>query len=244
MDTIKTKNYKLFKIIIGNREIIQTHVDKLADSISQRNLLELNPIDVNTEFEVVDGQHRLKAAEKLGVSIYYRQSSEIKVEDMIILNLTKKTWSHVDYLNYYCEHMNLPEYIKLKDFMRKEKVSLNLSLGLFGCSRGMSSKEFKKGNFIMPMDLSIMVVLPQCRAIIEYIRSINGNLLFIKSNTFLKSLTVFLSTDGVVFKKFMEALPKHVSRLTPQTNLKNYLERWTQIYNWGKKKMVEVKNED
>lgn len=56
----KTFNYKMFKILKPNRKINNSHVRKLMESISARDLSEFYPILINEKNEVIDGQHREK----------------------------------------------------------------------------------------------------------------------------------------------------------------------------------------
>ena len=67
----KTKDYSQFKYLPGNRDLVLNHVDRLVKSISKNNLLKNNPIMINKQGYILDGQHRLQAAEELGVDIYY-----------------------------------------------------------------------------------------------------------------------------------------------------------------------------
>src|SRR5690606_19532251 len=85
----------------SNREVDMKHVRKLAEEISQKNLLHVNPILVDDEMRVIDGQHRLAAARMLGVAIYYFQDGAVQKEDIARLNSNKKNWQLMDYINYH-----------------------------------------------------------------------------------------------------------------------------------------------
>ena len=63
------KNYTKFTLFDNNREINETHVEKLIASMRKSG--QLMPVVVTQNMEVVDGQHRLKACEKLGVPVSY-----------------------------------------------------------------------------------------------------------------------------------------------------------------------------
>ena len=45
------------------------HIEKLKKSIKNKGLI--NPIMVNQKLEIIDGRHRLKACEELGVAVKY-----------------------------------------------------------------------------------------------------------------------------------------------------------------------------
>ncbi len=142
----KTKDYDLFRFREDNREAInQAHVKRLAESIKARNLLDLRPISVNSEYEVIDGQHRLLAAKSLGVEIYYQMQEGLKAEDIIIMNVSK-SWAQADYLNYYCKN-GYQEYIKLKDFTKHHNISLKVAINIMVGYSKTAAQEFKNGKF-------------------------------------------------------------------------------------------------
>ncbi len=62
--TIKvTKNYEQFSYVKGNRSIDPLHLDKLSKAMAKEYVPV--PIIVNSNFEILDGQHRFEAVKKL-----------------------------------------------------------------------------------------------------------------------------------------------------------------------------------
>ena len=82
----RTTTLDKFKLKKGNRFINEAHVKALIDSIKKHNLLHLQPIIVDTNMNVIDGQHRLKAAERLQVPIYYVIAADVSFDDIILGN--------------------------------------------------------------------------------------------------------------------------------------------------------------
>src|SRR5580693_9488423 len=102
----KTKNYELFLKHDSNRELVENNVTKIMKSIETRNLLEFRPILVNEKMQIIDGQHRLEAAKRLGIEVYYQIMKKPPAETMLLLNTNQKRWTTNDYLNYFCEEWN------------------------------------------------------------------------------------------------------------------------------------------
>ena len=76
MVTYSTKNYDMFitdrdKTGHWSTQNCEKLIKNLMQSISYRNLLAWRPIIVTKNFLVIDGLHRLEAAKRLGVEIYY-----------------------------------------------------------------------------------------------------------------------------------------------------------------------------
>lgn len=113
-----TDKYDLFKTVDSNREVQETHVTRLMRAIGEKNLLHLNPIIVNGNNEVIDGQHRLEAAKRLKLPIYYIKDSDISKKDISKLNTNKKNWSMMDYVNFFCIE-GVPEYIEFSKLCNK-----------------------------------------------------------------------------------------------------------------------------
>jgi len=66
----KTNDLSIFNQIKGNRPPNPQHVRRLCDSIKTHGILQ-NPIIVNENMDIIDGQHRLLAAKESESSVYY-----------------------------------------------------------------------------------------------------------------------------------------------------------------------------
>src|SRR5208283_2271794 len=98
---MKTDDYDNFKLKEDNRSINPNHVKKLIESINQHNDLHLHPIIVTPEMEVIDGQHRLMAARKLEIPIYYLVDENYDPLKIVLFNNSRFNWKGDHYLNYY-----------------------------------------------------------------------------------------------------------------------------------------------
>ena len=65
-----TNDLERFVTMNGNRCVNPRHVDRIAESQKVNGVL-MNPIIVNSLWEVVDGQHRLEASRKNELGVYY-----------------------------------------------------------------------------------------------------------------------------------------------------------------------------
>jgi hypothetical protein len=118
----KTKNYKMFKSVDGNRVINQSHVNRLIKSISESYVpipLLVNQ-DMYGNYEIIDGQHRLKALEELGLPVHFIIKQNLSLKDMQKLNTNSRNWSQDDFMNSY-EKLGLSAYIRYKTFKEKWK---------------------------------------------------------------------------------------------------------------------------
>lgn len=101
METKSTLDYDLFKVITSNREVDERHVNRLVDAIGKKNMLHLNPIICNENYDLIDGQHRLEAARRLGCEIFYVMDGAVTKSDIATINSNSKNWNVIDYVNYF-----------------------------------------------------------------------------------------------------------------------------------------------
>ena len=230
----KTFNYDQFKIMYGNRDINKTRVAHIIDSIKKNNLLCYEPILVNTKKEVIDGQHRLKAAEKLKVAIYYIMGENTVLEDIILLNAYNKNWISLDYLNFYIK-MGKPDYKIIKKFMEKYHISASMATGCLTMTfntMGGNMKAFKEGTLIVTHEEEATMLL-------EEILSLKNEYFFTKENAFqdrefVKAYTIM--RQQVQFEDFKAKLSNNNLKIERQGSKKNYVRHLEDLLNFKNKK--------
>jgi hypothetical protein len=139
-----TKDYSIFKEFSSNREVDPKHVNRLVRAIEKKNLLYVNPIIVDGQMRVIDGQHRLAAAAILQVEIFYIES-DVDRKDISVLNSNQKNWNAMDYINYYTiEHVD--SFVQLSRLMNKfPAMSLSALLTLSNSENRRCLSELKDG---------------------------------------------------------------------------------------------------
>lgn len=224
----KTTDYSKFKLIDSNREINKTHINRLKKSFKEMYLT--CPILVNENFEVIDGQNRLTAAKEMGLPILYFVVPGYGASQMKRLNVTKSKWSLSTYFKGYLNE-NRVEYLKLKHFMDKYNLKLNLATILInGHDSHTTTKEiFKNGNFVFKNE-------ERSNELAEMFQDLNP---YIKKTNRDKFIRAFLSVsrqDSYKHSVMINKLEK--SRLTlgkmPRTN--DYIIKIEEIYNHKNKK--------
>ena len=113
-----TLNHDQFKSLSGNRKLDALHLSRLEASVKERNLLSASPITVNERYEVIDGQHRLEVAKKLGFAIYYQVVPGLRLEDIQVLNTNTVNWNMDDFMEAYINlgHESYAIYKKFKKY--------------------------------------------------------------------------------------------------------------------------------
>jgi hypothetical protein len=227
----KTKDYSKFKIRLDNREkgIDRNNLKRLIDSIRKNNLLELRPININNNWEVIDGMHRLEAARQLGLEIYYNKTDDISHEDMLLLNVGK-TWGLGDYLNYFCYH-GFQEYIKLREFINRHDIGVKTGLVLTMRRDKKSFTGYKEGGYKFTddeIDSKVDLVWES----IEYINKSKGYCNYTNSGRFWAAICRLFAIGNFDEAIWKRNLYKLVERIGPRANIKDYFTLFVGIYNW------------
>lgn len=118
----ETSNYSIFKKLEGNRDL--KSVNKIIESIERVGYV-INPIIVNENYEVIDGQNRLDALSKLNMPVHYFVVDGIGINEARSLNLGQSNWSTIDFVKSYAASGN-ESYLMLVSLMDEFKGLISL----------------------------------------------------------------------------------------------------------------------
>lgn len=233
----ETLDYDVFQKLKCNRKTDPSILKKLEKSIKQKNLLSSKPILVDRYFNVIDGQHRLLTAQKLGIPVSYQVDENCEISDMVKLNNNQKAWNINDYLNYYCEGEEKQEYLKLKDFIDREKIQLNIALHLLNGTKNKDFFErFKTGNYVFPNEMQFFKVIEKKSLIadtIEYLKKTSsGDKTYLSRVTFYSALVEFFGSRTFSYDIFRKKLQYKLEMLHPCSKKGDYINIFKNIYNW------------
>ncbi len=247
MKVLSTTDYSIFKHHPKNRTPLDVDVSRLIRSIQMRNMLEFRPILVDSLMRVVDGNHRLAAAKKLSIPIFYTIDPNCVDEDMITFNQASTPWKYQNYLDFYVNSGN-PDYIALKAFCDENHLSLYVALKFMqvGCAsrKGDGFKEGKfRFNHMEAIELKqILVQVEEVKSFLEMKK--NRKESFIRGNNFTKGLVEFFSNKSVDFDILMSKLPFKMNLLKPCTTSSEFVQLLQTIYNHNNRKPIDVLSDD
>jgi hypothetical protein len=146
--SVPRKDFSKFKILERNRDTSKAHVNKLIGSL-QEPRGQVEPITINEKWEVVNGQHRLEAAEDGGLDhVIVIMSYGATIKDVIVMNTTQKRWIFWDFLKCHSHESasNSAEYQKLKKFLKDYPISHKAALWLLtGNNHDYGMEDFEAG---------------------------------------------------------------------------------------------------
>lgn len=97
-----TSDYEQFGEIEGNRKVNRSHVRELMHLINANgNLIDKFPIKVNSNMEILDGQHRFEALKELGLPVVYEIVDGANINTVRAINLGNRNWNWQDMAQSY-----------------------------------------------------------------------------------------------------------------------------------------------
>jgi hypothetical protein len=149
-----TFDYKKFKTIPGNRKPSENHIGQLIDSFtSHPELIELRPILINEKDQVLDGQHRLNALERMGLKVPYQVVPGGTLTTIQILNGTQLPWKLLDFVRSFAA-AGKPDYQELLNYNLRYSFSTRFMASLLGDRIAWGTERaVKSGNFKIREDI-------------------------------------------------------------------------------------------
>jgi len=146
----KTKNYKIFKQIEGNRRINKTNYAKLVHSMREEQLM--IPIIVNEKMEIIDGQHRKISAEELGLFVYFVVVPNYGLSQVRRANITSANWDKSNYLDMFLAERQ-PVYIEFNEVVEEYGLTICSLLKILSIVQGkqlpLVHTEFQEGKLTL-----------------------------------------------------------------------------------------------
>ena len=144
----ETKEYKKFHKYDWNRNISKNTMNKLKKSYEE-NGWKKEPIIINEEYGIIDGQHRFEFAQENDLPIYYMIIKGLTKEDCQIMNSVRTSWLVQDYIHFYAMQGN-SSYIMLNS-LNEMYDSFNLGIIMYAISNsaigGSNQKTIANGDF-------------------------------------------------------------------------------------------------
>lgn len=234
----KTRKYDMFTMAKGNREYSESHVKRLARSIQEKNMLEINPIICAVDrgrLVVYDGQHRLAAAKMLNVDIFYIVVDGLTPGDIARINKDQKGWLPKDFIQHYAG-LGHAHYIRLMEFMGYHKLPPSMAIQLLSgyiCEGGCGvMSAVRSGDFRIKGEVRATEILDILNAIA------GAGCKFTRDRSFVKAIAALYKTK--IF---------NVSRLVPRlkymplekaANWIQYVEQIDARYNYRAKPCDKV----
>jgi len=231
-----TKDYSLFKVLNGNRDVNQLHLSRLRESMKKQHLISI--LIVNEKFEIIDGQHRYLISQELNLPINYIVAKKYGLKEVQVLNANMKNWQVVDYVNGYCD-LGYKDYEIYRDFVADYGFSHLLAVLLLsgkhqGGGKVSSTTKFKEGLFKVKDLNNAKRIAEKLKMIEPYYKG------FMRRSFFLAMYSMFVN-ENFEFTEFLGKLKQQPTTLQDCTNITQYKVLIEEIYNYRRKEKVNLR---
>ena len=256
-----TTDYAQFKYIPGNRSMNQSNINAITNEILQHG--QQQPIIVNEQYQIIDGQHRLEACKNLKIAVQYIKRKGATIEDVISTNIVGKKWTIEDYLNRFAtegkqDYIDLLEFVevaKSKGFSASTAVVIARGVhlndvyymyddGKIRGSGGRIQKTAKRlynagngiklGLFKMPNKDDAHKRLNQIVAFNEWS--------FYNKVSFVNAINQCMRIKEMDFNRLLQSARKYQRRFTNEATTENFIQMFEEIYNWRRHNKLPIVN--
>lgn len=179
------------------------------------------PVLVNERFQVIDGQHRLKASELNGQSVYFMVVSGLAIDDARQLNALQRTWSILDYAYSYASS-KVPGYVQFVKTYESRELPPSIVME-YMMSGSKKQHEFRTGQLERVLQTDLDKKLDECEQVIA---------------SFPKAATPYIvaaafraiqNTEGYDHERMLRKLQG--AKLQPQPDRVSYIRELERAYN-------------
>lgn len=219
-EVFKTKNYSIFKNLLGNRVIDKTNLARLKNSMNDIGTIDI-PIIVNENYEVIDGQHRLQACKDLNREVCYMVIKGCSLKEVHKLNTIGKKWGFYDYLEAYA-NAGLQDYQIAKRFVDKYKFGYVETLAMLG---GCDRIDFIDGKLKIKDYQDAIQKAESIKMIAPYYSGF-------KRRSFVMAMLKCFDIEGFSIATFTQKLSIQRTKMVDCATLNQYLMLIEDIYNY------------
>ena len=226
-----TTDYSKFKRLIGNRDIPEARISKIVESIQSIGWIH-NPIIVNEKMEVIDGQGRLTALQRLKMPVEYIVAPGAGNKECVYMNMNMVNWKLPDFVKSYAEQGN-ENYQRLVDLMEKyANGNLNIiSTAVYRISKA-KLRDIKAGVLQLTED-QYKAAIPRLEFIKPLLEKLNEKKLPGSLITLMQTLIYYYDYPEVDKERLAYSVEKNIYNATPwvlNTDCEREVEN---AYNYG-----------
>lgn len=231
------------KLLDGNRDINERHVDKLAESIRTNGYVASLPIIIDKEGYILDGQHRYFACKKAKVKPTI--AVEENVDLIPLINSMQLKWDLKSYVKYYAAK-GFADYIILQSICKDKDLSPGIVLNIIygrtihsSMTRSLRADQqafVKMGDFKFPehTEKYFKKLDRKIEAILGLIRELN----LPRTDRLIVAITRLAQDSNFSFSTMHSKIQYQRARIYRCTTIQEYMNMLSSIYNNKNSKKV------
>lgn len=233
----ETKDYSIFKFREDNRNINQNHVKKLANNMKKYGWLSPSVVTLNGSCEIIDGQHRVKAAISVGCPIRYKVVRGAGSDEMTSMNTLQKNWSPFDHLHKFVTKGN-PNYVTFSQFVKDYPMFkyTEVAMLLNNTLSTIKRDTFESGEYVVKNEKRAREWANQILQIKPFFEKYYTKAIFVRA--FIK---VVANKKDFSFDEFLHKVKLRPMMLVPCGTVDQYVEMIENIYNYKRSNKLNLR---
>ena len=226
-----TKDYSIFKRLVGNRDIPESRISKIVESIQTIGWVH-NPIIVNEKMEVIDGQGRLTALQRLKMPVEYIIAEGAGNKECIYMNMNMVNWKLPDFIKSYAEQGN-ENYQRLLSLMQRYANGNSdiISTAVYRVSKA-KHRDIKQG-VLQLTEEQYRAAVPRLEYIKPILETINEKKLPGSMVTLMQTLIYYYDYPEVDKERLRYSIEKYIYNATPWVSNMDCEKEVENCYNYG-----------
>lgn len=227
-------DYSKFKLSEYNRD--PSHYKKVLESIKANDYTQYQPILVDGNMTIVDGQNRFLACRELQLPIHFIISMDIHIFAAADINQASKNWGMIDYVQHYSKR-GMEPYTKMLDLCAKysQRISVIAQFGKIVEGIKSHTDNVKSGKFTFREDIDV-------EKFFEHLSQFQKYYNFSTNERFAKALLKMYMHPDYSDKLMINKLRIASGIVHDQPSVDMMLVELLKLYNYKSRKPLTVKS--
>ena len=233
---LRTSDYSIFRKLTGNRGVEEKRVKSLVDSIKKVGWIS-NPIIVNRKMEVIDGQGRLEALQRLNMPVEYHVVDSAGLDACRVMNTNNRAWKPLDYIKSYADSGS-KDYQRVYQLMTYFGVNVATVLNSVSMNTSGTTSEKTKAGELTFTEYDYIMASEALNIRKKYLSVMDkfGGRRDIRDKVVFYLVNYGRQNKNINHDKIVEALRNTDPHEIYAQNFERLLESVQSAYNRGKKK--------
>jgi hypothetical protein len=178
---------------------------------------------VDSNFCILDGQHRFEACKRMGLPFYFHFSDTLTIENVTNVQLNAG-WKLKDYLHSFVQQKNM-NYIILHRFVERYKFGVSVACMLLAQNaQGLTRNGYYAGNFKVKFEEKAH----NQSAMIAELAELTGT----KGEAFVRTLVNMMINEQYDHKRMVKQLKKYAFMFKRMYKQEDQARNLEEIYNY------------
>jgi len=222
----ETKDYELFSFVTGNRPLSNYLIKSIITAYKNGiNLFQYNPILIDKDYKIYDGQHRFSACKQLGISIYYIKIEPLDIPKLVMLNNAKLKWNIESFTNSFVQ-LGFKDYEIVQDFSKRHDFGISLAAEVLKQKQPHMNLEYNAGLYKIKS-------IAEAEKIALWSKELNKHDKRLRARVVVRALISLSYNTLFDFKRFINKIKSQKEPIKIMSCVNDQLRYFELIYNWN-----------